>query len=608
MTQRLLDILGRPEFLIIGGALAAFLVLTWIVRGAPIGQSLPAESGEAPSASRRDGLVTLAVLGFLLVLVGAVVAFRYGIPWSLPFFAVGIGLVLWSQRASRPYRHASPTLRRVAAFGDAALTITLVGGILVVGNVAAFKYGGRPLDFTRDEAFTLSSLSLNQIKSLARPLRVTLVMGQDRRSARHRERVRGLVRLYREANPEKVASEEVDPYLPAHRATYEDLARRVPDLNVVPGDAIVLEYGGDGGPVDRSVIAVSDLSREAPGPNGGSLVTTFTGEDAITSTIARFREGKRTPVGFLTGHGEPSIAEMDPRLPGLGLWKARLASLGLDAAEVDLSREDVAAAVPLVIIVAPKTPLQAPELPRLEVFLRRGGTLLVLANNDDVGLGGVLARLNVAYEKGTIVDERANLGYPTDVVTPPLPRIDHPLVATLAGEYFIIPASSPLKIVGAGAQKPGEPAEGPNPNPAMVDFPFLRTSQFARAVTTRTNGRLVPDRANDPKGPFVVGVAVSERGDVAAEGKTRPRAVVLSSPLMAVNPYFPSSNADLLMNAVQWLRGKSESSGGVAPRVQAPLVFSADPNLRIRLHLVPTVLMVVLIVGFGATTYLARRS
>jgi hypothetical protein len=232
----------------------------------------------------------------------------------------------------------------------------------------------------------------------------------------------------------------------------------------------------------------------------------------------------------------------------------------------------------------------------------------VLANNEDVGLGGVFAKFNVAYEKGTIVDERANLGYPTDVVTPPLPKIDHPLVASLAGEYFVIPASSPLRIIGAGQRKPGEPAQGQNPNPAMVDYPFLQTSTLARAVTTRTGGRLVPDRANDPKGPFVVGIAVSERGDVAAEGKMRPRAVVLSSPLMGINPYFPSSNADLLMNAVQWLRGKSESSGGVAPRVQAPLVFSADPNLRVRLHLVPTVLMVVLIVGFGATTYLARRS
>ena len=85
--QGVMEILGRTDVLLVGGGIAAFLVLTWIVRGAPMGQSARPEAAEAPSRTRRDVAVALAVSGFLLVVAGAVVAFRYGIPWYvLPLF------------------------------------------------------------------------------------------------------------------------------------------------------------------------------------------------------------------------------------------------------------------------------------------------------------------------------------------------------------------------------------------------------------------------------------------------------------------------------------------------------------------------------------------
>lgn len=597
--QAVYDILGRPEVLLIGGCVAGFLLLTWIVRGVPLGRATRPEPGDAPSAGRRDLAVAMAVSGFLTILVGAFAAFRYGIPWSLPVFALGIALTLGGQRRSRPYRHVSPTMRRVAAFSDAALTTSLVGGILLVANVAAFRYGGRPLDFTRDEAFTLSSLSLREARTLPKPLKITMVMGQDPRSGRQRARVRQLVQLYREANPGMVATEELHPYRQAHAAEFAALVKRAPDLNVVGGDAIVLEYGAESGPVERSVISASDLARVA----AGGKALSFTAEDAITSTLVRFREGRRSPIGFITGHGEPSIGEMDPRLPGLGLWKIRLASLGLDAVELNLTREDVPPAVGVAVIVGPKSRYGDAELARLKAFLVRGGTLLVAMPREDVALGDFLGHLNVAFDPGTIVDPRLNAGYPTEVLTEPLGRSDHPLVSALTGQYFLVPAASPLRIIGRAT---GPDAPRVSPNPAMLAYPVLQTSRTSRAVVNRTQEGLVPD-ASDRPGPHIVGLAISERAEVAGGGKVRPRAVVLSSAMMATNPFFPQ-DSDLLMNAVQWLRGKSEESGGVAPRVQEPLVFTADPNLRVRLHLVPTILAVVLIVGIGATTYLARRS
>src|SRR6185312_5228612 len=165
MSQSLLDFLSRPEVWAVAAALAGFLTLTWVIRGAPIGQSTREESAEAPASGYRDRVVVSAVIGFLLVLAGAYLAATRSIPWSLPAFAAGFGIVLAVLKVNRRYRHVSPTLRRVLEFSNTALTASLVAGILVVGNVVAFKYGGRAIDLTRDRAFSLSSRTVSVLQS-----------------------------------------------------------------------------------------------------------------------------------------------------------------------------------------------------------------------------------------------------------------------------------------------------------------------------------------------------------------------------------------------------------------------------------------------------------
>ena len=66
------------------------------------------------------------------------------------------------------------------------------------------------------------------------------------------------------------------------------------------------------------------------------------------------------------------------------------------------------------------------------------------------------------------------------------------------------------------------------------------------------------------------------------------------------------SNLDLLMNTVNWLRGRAELEG-IAPKIHDALTLTADPVVRARLILVPTVMAVLLIITLGVTTYLARR-
>ncbi len=53
-----------------------------------------------------------------------------------------------------------------------------MAGILVVVNVIAFRYGGQPLDLTREQTYSLSSMTINQLESLTQPVIFTMVFGQ----------------------------------------------------------------------------------------------------------------------------------------------------------------------------------------------------------------------------------------------------------------------------------------------------------------------------------------------------------------------------------------------------------------------------------------------
>ncbi len=66
------------------------------------------------------------------------------------------------------------------------------------------------------------------------------------------------------------------------------------------------------------------------------------------------------------------------------------------------------------------------------------------------------------------------------------------------------------------------------------------------------------------------------------------------------------TNLDLLMNAASWLRGRSDTQG-IAPKTHVALTLTANPALRSRLILVPSVTAILVIIAAGITVFVARR-
>jgi hypothetical protein len=600
MSGSFWTVLSRSEVWLVGLGLAAFLTLFWVLRGAPPGQAVAAEEDEdAPLGGYRDRVVTAVTVGLLLIVAGGYLALTRGILWSVPAFALGFGTVLTLISVNQRYRHGSPTLRRTLDLSAAGLNVALFAGTLVVVNVIAYRYGGRALDMTREGSYSLSTQTVNILRSLPRPVTFTTFYGRSPLAGQQHDRLRQLLEMYKGVNPGMIRLDQVDPYRDLDR--YESLTQRAPDVRVTQGGGVLIEYG-EGKAADRAVVRNADLF-EIPraarfDPTAEQFETSFKGEAAVTTALMRLRDEKKPKVVFTTGHGEPSVEVLDENRPGLGVWKSRLTATGAEVVTVNPLTEGLPDDASLVVVVGPKTPFKPEEVARLKAYSDRKKPLLFLVGETGTGLEGFLKSMNVEVGPGFVVEPRDNARSPDQIVVrvPNGRGAENPIVESLEGLMMLFYRASPLKVVGA----PQGAAGAAN----VLAVPLLHSTPQSWAET----GNVVRRDEKDEPGPLDVAVAVSDR---PAPGETRPgapRMVVLSSRNLADNRFvlaFPP-NLDLLMNSASWLRGTTEYMG-ISPKRHVSLTLTADPEVRVKLVLVPTVIAVGLIVTLGIVTYLARR-
>ncbi len=612
MSERFLTFLGRGEVWIAGAALAAFLVLTWVLRGAAPGKAVEGETdADAPLAGRRERLVFGVAFGLVLILAGALMAVDRGIPWSLPIFALGFGLVLALTRINRRYRHASPTLRRTVDVSGAFLDLSLLAGVLIVLNVLAFRYGGQPLDLTREKTYSLTETTRKVVRALDRPVTFTMISGQSALAERQRARVEQLLESYRAISPGLIRITSLNPY--EDLARVDELSKRVPELPLLRGGGVLIEYGED--KETPPVVVRNQDMFDLPSPSqlrsGNRFESSFKGEDAITTALLRLREGKGVKVAFTAGHGEPKPDDMGGK--GLGNWRARLTRVGCEATELRLDQGDIPDDLALLIVVGPVDPFRPEEVAKIKAYAEKGRPLLLLLGNEHPsGLEEFLKSQNLEIDKGIVIDNRSNYnGNWNLVVAPSRSGADHPISAAMAADrYVVLLGAAPIQIAGMSGG-PGAAASQPV-NKSLVPTPILKTGRTSWAETDLKNPRPTLDRSTDVPGPVTVGVAVAHRpgqGGPGAPAEEQPRLVLFSCPMMAENALqeITPANLDLLMNAASWLRGGRPDTLGISPQTHTALTLIVDPQLRSQLILVPTATAAMLIIAMGIIVYTSRR-
>ena len=610
MLESLSKLLAVPGVLIGVLALASYLTIFWTLRGSPAGQSPAAKDDpDAPPPGRRDRIIAGISAGLTLILVGSYLAFAQGILWSIPVLAVGVGLALYLNVTIQPYRHSSPILRRTSVLSSLFLNASLLAGILIVANVAAFRYGGWGIDLTREQTFSLASRTINQLESLDRPLTFHLLFGRGPRSVRQLERVAQLLELYAAARPGQIKIDSFNPF--AELARSEDLAKRAPDLAVIQGDRVLIEYG-EGTDAQFVVVPGSemfepvapDVSRRGP----DRFESVFKGEDAITSALIRLREGKKSKIAFTTGHGEPGTADLNPADPGSVCGEPDLPRSVANPWTSTCSR-----------ILSPTTsPSCASSGPGIRSSPRRSpssrSTPTVADRSSSWSATPSLPAWTTSSSRSTWRSAAASSSTPGSTsmaMSSSSTRSSReardtrsPTPCSRSG-----PCSSPtvrrFRFLDSALTRP---VRRPNPvNANLVPTIILRSGPQSWVETDLANRRPRFDQGVDKQGPVPVGVAVQERA-APAGASPKPRLVLFSSSTLATNivQELEPTNLDLVMNAASWLRGRPEAVG-IAASTHVALTLTADPLLRNRLVLVPTVMVTLAIIAAGLIVYVARR-
>lgn len=146
----------------------------------------------------------------------------------------------------------------------------------------------------------------------------------------------------------------------------------------------------------------------------------FPGEQEVSAALKRLIT-KVPKVGFLVGHGERSVHEET----GRGFYnttidqKGRFALInqGFDCIEVDLSKDNIADDVSILVISDMKKDLSDKEYKILEKYIDRGGNLFIIAEPKRVkAMKKLVGLFGVKFSNGIIVQK--NKGHLASLVTP----------------------------------------------------------------------------------------------------------------------------------------------------------------------------------------------
>ena len=441
-----------------------------------------------------------------------------------------------------------------------------------------------------------------------------MIFGRGPRAVRQRDRVVQLLESYKAVNPQMIQLDSLNPYSDLTRG--DELVKRVPELEILHGGGVVIEYG-EGEDAQHVVVRNQDLFQPIPldPARGGrtSFASAFTGEDEITSALIRLREGKKSKVAFTTGHGEPSTSDLNPRGRGIGNWKARLTKVGCEVIDLNLIQDEIPHDLAPADRGGPQEPVQARRAGQAQGVRgsRAGRSCCLLGNTEPSGLDEFLKSFNLAIGSGLVIDPRFNFNRnPALVFAPTAVGREAPDRRSAGDESGrALAGAAPIHVFGQSTRgrpptEPVDPDLGPGADPADVQL-FLgreRSQEPAARLDPKQRRARPGDRSawRSPSAP-----EQARPGD-AAEGK--PRLVLFSCPAMAENVFqeIEQTNLDLLMNAASWLRNRPDTQG-IAPHTHVALTLSVDPFLRSRLILVPSVVAVMLIIAMGITVYIARR-
>lgn len=294
----------------------------------------------------KPGLLILPFLAILIAAVGTVVGsafpeMRFAAPfgWGLATLVLALWVILDLENFKTMFA------RKGAKYG-ASSGLIVVLGVLIIAGIAVLTSRPRfnkSVDLTRDSLNTLSDQSLKTIETLkerGEPIKVTAFLMDDKVKTEFRD----LMTLY-QSRGANLQVEYVDPQTNPTKAMAE---------KVTEGNTAIFRLGKQ-----------------------EKRLSTFN-EEKVTNAFVNVLKDKSKKVYFTKGHGEGQLKSNEGQ--GFGTVATDLENNKNVVAELSLlETAKVPEDADTVVIAGPKYEFKEEETRILEDYLKRGGSLLVMA-------------------------------------------------------------------------------------------------------------------------------------------------------------------------------------------------------------------------------------
>ncbi|HEX8038448.1 MAG TPA: GldG family protein [Chryseosolibacter sp.] len=245
-------------------------------------------------------------------------------------------------------------------------TTALVIGIVIILNLLAYEYHLR-LDLTEDRQYTLSQATRDILDDLGEPVTVKAYFSKDLppNIVKTRQDFQDLLIEYANLSDNQVVYEFINPN---EKESYEQEAVkngiRPVLINVREKDQVKQQKAFLG-----ATVQLGEKTEVIPFLQPGSAM-----EYALSTAIKKISIDNKPVVGFLTGHGEPSLTEMPQANEQLSvLYQTR---------EITLTDSTtVPGDIKTLALIRPTDSIPSSQLDILDGFLKRGGRLLLALNH-----------------------------------------------------------------------------------------------------------------------------------------------------------------------------------------------------------------------------------
>lgn len=484
--------------------------------------------------------------------------------------------------------------------------VFLSAAILVALNILSNRFFLR-IDFTSDKRYTLSKATKDILSSIQEPVTVTAYFSEDLPPdiARTRRDFLDLLTEYEQHSKGNIVYEFINPN------ENEENEKKALQSGIQPVIVNVREkdqmkqqkaYLG-------AIVQFGEKQEIIPFMQPGAAM-----EYAISSSIKKLSVENKPVIGFLQGHGEPSITALRDANAALSvLYQTEIFSLN-DTLPIDKKYKTVA-------IINPTDSFRQNELRKLDEYLAAGGNLFIAYSRVKGELNTATGRLNEIglekwlLQKGIVIDNTflvdASCGsvsvmqqqgvftFQTNVAFPYFPQIhtfeEHPAVKGL--ESVIFQFTSPIRFIGDSSLKftplaKSSAKSGTQPCPTFFDI----RKQWTQADFMMGHQTVVAAITGNLAGNNSSKMIVVSNGNFAVNGEGE-RAIQL-----------PPDNVNLLTNCIDWL---SDDTGLIDLRTKGvtsrPLDEITDEK-KLFLKYLNFLLPLICVIGYGIIRTQIKRS